>query len=127
MAVLNPYAQYKDLTVNTATPGMLIIMLFEGAVKNINIAIKAIDEKNVQQAHDALIKTQDIYSSLMFSLNENVQISAQLKNLYAYILDRLAEANIKKDVDILHEVLGYTQEFRDTWKEAERKIHMGQS
>ena len=124
MAAVNPYLQYQQQSINTATPGMLIVMLFESAVKNINLAVRAIDDHNVEASHNALIKVQNIYSSLDGYLNPAVPLSADLHNWYEYILRRLMEANIKKDKEILSEVLSYTVEFRDTWKEAEKKIHL---
>jgi len=123
----DPHAQYKDLAITTATPGGLIVMLFEGAVKNINIAARAIEENDIQLAHDSLVKTQDIYSALIGSLNNDLPISAQLKNLYTYIIERLAEANIKKDASILTELLEFTHDFRDTWKEVEKRMQMALS
>ena len=124
MAVANPYNQYQEQSINTATPGMLIIMLFESAAKHINAGIRAVEEGNIQDSHNAIIKAQDIYSALSGCLDESVPMSKDLKDMYEYILKRLCEANIKKDAEILREVHAYTVEYRDTWKEAEKSIHL---
>ena len=124
MAAINPYANYRDQSVNTATPGELIVMLFNGALRNINIAVNAINNKDVESAHNAIIKTQNIFCALLAGLDQSLEVSAGIRDLYEYIIDRLITANIKKDKDILAEVAGLAQELRDTWQEAERKTHM---
>lgn len=124
MAALNPYNQYREQSINTATPGMLIVMLFDEAIKNINAASRHIGDHNIQDAHNAIIKVQNIYGALKSYLNDNVPLAANLGELYDYIIKRLVEANIKKDRDVLAEILSFTTEFRDTWKEAEKRVHI---
>lgn len=118
------YQKYQEQAVNTATPGMLVIMLFEGAVKNLNIAIKALEEKNIETAHNSIIKVENIYTSLIGYLNGNVAMSGDLKKIYTYLLQRLVEANTKKDALILKEVLEFSMDFRETWRQAEKNLHM---
>ena len=124
MPEANAYEKYQEQAVNTATPGMLIIMLFEGAVKNISLAMKAIEEKNIEAAHNAILKAENIYTSLIGFLNDDIAISDSLRKIYTYLLERLIEANTKKDAAILKEVLEFTVEFRDTWRQAEKNIHI---
>ena len=120
----NPYSAYKENHINTSTPGMLLVLMFENAAKHLNIAIKAVNDKNIQESHDAIMQVQSIYTALNGFLDSRIPISANLSALYGYILNKLAEANIKKDAAALEEILGYTAEFRDTWREAEKKIHI---
>ena len=121
---INPLEQYREQAATTATPGMLIIMLFDGAIKNLKLAIKAVQEQKIEDAHNAIMKVDAIYSHLANSLNESVPISSNLRQLYDYLLNRLVEANLKKDEAILNEVLGFSTEFRDTWRQAEKNIHI---
>ena len=121
---INPLQQYKEQVVNTATPGMLIVMLFDGAIKNIKLAIKAVQEQKIEEAHNAIVKTEDIYIYLTNALDNKVPLSANLKELYSILLKRLVEANVKKDESILNEVLDFTVELRDTWRQAEKNIHI---
>jgi len=127
MPAMNPYANYRDQSVNTATPGELIVMLFNGALRNISIASNAINNRDIESAHNAIIKTQNIFCALLAGLDQSLEVSRGIKDLYDYILDRLVDANIKKDKDVLAEVSELTQELRDTWQEAERKTHMTQA
>ena len=121
---INPMEQYKTQAANTATPGMLVIMLFDGAIKNLKLAIKAVQENKIEDAHNAIVKTENIYSHLLSTLNEDVPISATLKQYYKYFLRRLLEANFKKDESILNEILEFSIEFRDTWRQAEKNRHI---
>jgi len=124
MAVTNPMRQYQEQVMNTATPGMVTVMLFDEVIKNINIAMRAIDEQNIQDSHNAILKAENIYAALSGALDEKFEISKNLAQLYEYMASRLAEANIKKDKEILKEVITFSTEFRDTWKQAEKNIHM---
>ena len=121
---INPLEQYRTQVENTATPGMIIVMLFNGAIKNIKLAVKSIHEQKIEEAHNSIVKAENIYSYLMSALDDNVPISAELRKLYDYLLRRLIEANLKKDELILNEVLEFSIEFRDTWSQAEKNIYI---
>jgi flagellar protein FliS len=118
MAITNPYQQYRQQSVMTASPGELTLMMYNGCIRFIKQAIQHIKDKDVEGAHNAIIRVQDIVSELMLSLNMDYQVSDNLMSLYDYIFRRLVEANTKKDTEILEEVLGLITELRDTWAEA---------
>jgi flagellar protein FliS len=118
MAITNPYQQYRQQSVMTASPGELTLMMYNGCIRFIKQAIQHIKDKDVEGAHNAIVRVQDIVSELMLSLNMDYQVSDNLMSLYDYIFRRLVEANTKKDTEILEEVLGLITELRDTWAEA---------
>jgi len=119
----NPYKQYQQTAVETASPERLIIMLYDGAVKFINQAKISMNEGNIEETNKALLKTQDIISELMIGLNMEIgEVAQNLYNLYDYFKRRLVEANTKKDIAILDEVLGHLVELRDTWVAAAAKL-----
>ena len=120
----NPAAIYQEQVINTATPGMVTVMLFDEAAKNIKIAMGAINAKNIQESHNAIMKAQNIYTALNGFLSENYEISKHLSKLYNYLAGRLAEANAKKDNAILTEVLEFTVDFKETWKQAEKNASL---
>ncbi|MGM0829944.1 MAG: flagellar export chaperone FliS [Bacillota bacterium] len=130
MAINNPYAAYQNNSVNTASPGELTLMLYNGSLKFIHIAKKAIEEKNIELKNTNIQKTQAIVNELMVTLNTDLEVSQNLMSLYDYINRRLTEANIKNDVAILEEVEGLITDFRDTWKQViqlnRQKQHAGQ-
>lgn len=121
----NPYSRYKEQTINTATKEELTLMLYDGCIKFINIAILAVEEKDFQLANTNIIKAENIISEFMLTLNMDIEISNNLYTLYEYLNNRLIEANIQKNKDILEEVKGFIIELRDTWKEAMKLSRMG--
>ena len=117
MAIPNPYQSYKQNSVNTASPGELTLMLYNGCLKFIHQAKKGIIEKNIQDKNNSILRAQDIIRELMVTLNPNIEVGKQMMSMYDYMLRRLVEANIKNDLEILEEVEGLVTEFRDTWKQ----------
>lgn len=113
----NPYAKIKENSINTATPEDLTLMLYNGAVKFTNQAIISLEKKDYSATNISIQKTKDIIREFQLTLNMDYDISHELYAAYDYMHRRLTEANIKKDMDILNEVLEYLRSFRDTWKE----------
>lgn len=113
----NALNTYKQNSVTTASPGELTLMLYNGCLKFLVKAKKAIASKNVQEKNTNLLKAQAIINELMVTLNQDIEISKQMLPLYEYMKSRLIEANIKSDSAIIEEVEGLVTEFRDTWKE----------
>ncbi|WP_226618563.1 flagellar export chaperone FliS [Cytobacillus firmus] len=117
MAISNPYQSYQQNSVNTASPGELTLMLYNGCLKFIHQAKKAIEEKNIEIKNTNIQKAQSIIQELMVTLNMDIEVSKNMISLYDFMNRRLMEANIKNDASILDEVEGLVTEFRDTWKE----------
>lgn len=122
----NPYAQYTNNKINTASPAELTLMLYDGAIKFCNIAIMGIEEGNIQKAHDNILKTEKIISELKITLNHKYPIAEDFENIYTYLIRRLHMANIQKSKEILEEVNTHLRSVRDTWKEVMRKCKTGE-
>lgn len=118
MALNNPYQSYQQNSVNTAAPGELTLMLYNGCLKFIVLAKKAIAEKNIGERNTNIQKAQSIINELMVTLNMDYEVSKNMMSLYEFIKQRLVEANIKNDSTILIEAEELVTEFRDTWKQA---------
>ncbi|MCP4138004.1 MAG: flagellar export chaperone FliS [bacterium] len=114
----NPFNQYKETEVTTASQGKLIVMLYDGAIKFLNIAIDNMEPKTYDIVNTNIIKAQDIITELLLSLNmkEGGEISNNLFNLYMYFKKRLLEANIQKDTGIIQTVVTHLRELRDAWE-----------
>ena len=115
---INVAAAYLDNKIKTATPAELTLMLYDGSIKFCNIAVMAIEENDNSKANTNIIKAQKIMLELRSSLDYKYEISKNLDLLYEYIYSKLIEANMKKDKNILDEVLESLRELRDTWKDA---------
>lgn len=114
---LKGYAAYANSKIMTATPAELTLMLYEGAIKFCNIAIMGIEEKDIEKTHNNIKKVENIITEFQVTLNHKYPVADDFDNVYKYLKDRLLEANVKKDKDILEEVLGHLRTMRDTWKE----------
>lgn len=121
------YNAYLRSKVMTATPAELTLMLYEGAIKFVNKAIMSIEKDDVMGAHNNLMKTQRIIEELRASLDHKYPVAKEFDTVYECILRRLVEANIKKDKDILEEVLEHLRTMRDTWKEVMKNANAPQS
>lgn len=127
MAVMakNPYAQYNSNKILTASPAELTLMLYDGAIKFCNIAIMGVEQHDIQKAHNNIIKVQNIIIEFQVTLNFKYEIANDFNNVYNYLMKRLREANIKKDKEILEEVLEHLHVMRDTWKDVMRLNNKG--
>lgn len=118
MALNKAYNQYKENSIFTASPEELTLMLYNGLVRFIMQAQKAIEGGNIEKAHTSICRAQDIVQEFIASLDIKYEVSQSLMLLYDYMYRQLIDANIKKDKDILEEVLGFARELRDTWTQA---------
>lgn len=117
------YAAYANNKITTASPAELTLMLYDGAIKFCNIAISAIEEENVQKAHTNIIKVERIIEEFQATLDHKYPVAKDFDEVYNYLMIRLREANMKKDKEILEEVLKHLRTMRDTWKEVMRTAH----
>ena len=126
MLVNQGYAAYANNKIMTASPTELTLMLYEGAIKFCNIAITGVEEKNIQKAHENIMKTERIIEELQSTLDYKYPVAKDFDEVYSYLLRRLRQANMKKDKDILEEVLKHLRTMRDTWKEVMHIAHRAQ-
>jgi flagellar secretion chaperone FliS len=114
---------YANQQIETASPEQLLLMLYDGAIRFMNEATKALAENDLESFNTKLIKTQNILSELMSSLDMKVggELAGNLFRLYEYLHYRLVQANIKKDQVMLDEVLGHMKDLRVTWDQAIRQ------
>ena len=118
------YAAYANNKIMTASPAELTLMLYEGAIKLSNLAIAGIEEKDIQKAHTNIMKVERIIEEFQATLNHKYPVSKDFDEVYSYLMIRLKEANIKKDKEIMEEVLKHLRTMRDTWKQVMRTAHM---
>jgi len=96
-------------------------MLYEGAIKFCNIAIMAIEKKDIEKSHVNIVKVENIINYLQSTLDTKYPVSEDYDRIYTYLQQRLAQANIRKDPEILEEVCEHLRSVRDTWKEVMAK------
>jgi len=117
----NPHLQqYNNSKILTASPAELTLMLYEGAIRFCNIAIVGIEQKDIPKAHINIVKAEKIVNHLRVTLDTKYPVAEDFERIYEYLDRRLVQANMKKDIEILEEVLTHLRSVRDTWKEVMR-------
>lgn len=117
----NPYAQYQNSKILTASPAELTLMLYDGAIKFGNIAIQAMNEKDIQKAHTNIVKVERIIEEFRSTLNRDYPVAQDFDNVYVYLLQRLLECNISKNPEIMEEIVSHLRSMRETWVEVMKK------
>ena len=120
MALPNAYGRYNNSKILTASPAELTLMLYEGAIKFCNIAIVAVENKDIEKAHVNIQKIERIIDYFRQTLDMKYPVAEDFERVYSYLSARLIEANLKKDKEILEEINGHLRSMRDTWKEVRR-------
>lgn len=118
---MNGYAnQYLANAVNSASPEQLMLMLYDGAIRFISLGIQAIENGLIDKRAYYINKTSAIVSEFAATLNHdmNPQLAEDLDALYAYMLNRMLEANLKNDPAPLIEVKDMLSGLRVTWAQA---------
>ena len=123
---------YKKASVNTLDQNKLIIMLYDGAIKNANFAVQYMESGEIEKVHDSLIKTKNIVTELLATLNmdQGGEIAQNLKSLYSFMFSQLIEANMEKKskpvlnvIDLLKELRGAWVQIREKKKPEEKKSY----
>ncbi len=123
---------YQAQAVLTASPGQLVLMLFDGTLRflgHARDALESTDEspRRIEAINTNLLKAQNILAELQATLNLEAggEYAANLDRLYDYYLRRLFEANLRKDVKPVIEVEKLVRELRDGWAEMLRTQDAG--
>lgn len=119
----NAYAAYQNTGIKTASQGKLIVLLYEGAVKNLTAAENCfgedgkIEAKDIEKFGSYIMKAQDIISELQVSLDmeKGGQIATNLMSLYVYFNQELMSASINKDKKKLDFVLNMMTQLSGAW------------
>lgn len=120
MQQANVYTQYKNQSLETLTKGEIIIKLFEEASKQLTMAIFAINGEDMVKSYNSIAKVQKIISTLRSSLDKKYPISIELDSIYLFIYEQLTEANLKKNLPLLKDLLQMIDEFKVTFRQAYR-------
>lgn len=111
---------YRKMQTATASPAELIGMLYDALLKNLRRAEDGLRAKEIEPAHHALVRSQDIVLELIASLDVDAEgevgaIARQLAPLYEYMYRRLLDASIRKDMAPVAEVRTLVTPLRQAW------------
>lgn len=108
---------YRQAAVGTMDQNKLIVMLYDGAIRHIKLAIQNMEGGDVEKVHNGLVKGKNIVSELMASLDleRGGDIAKNLQNLYTFMFGQLIEANVQKNKGPAETVLNLLQQLREAW------------
>jgi flagellar protein FliS len=117
------YHTYQRMQTETATSGQLIALLYDAMLRSLTRAEGGLEERNLQQSHEALLRSQDIVLELIASLDTGAEgdvgaMARQMAPLYEYMYHRLLDASLHKDVEAVREVRRLILPVRDAWSNA---------
>lgn len=115
---------YKTQQVMTASPEQLTLLLYNGALRFLNESILAMEQGNIQKAHNANMRVQNIVREFVITLDMNYEISKNFAQLYEYTEYCLIQGNIKRDVKQLQEAKNVLEELRDAWTGAMKQSQL---
>jgi flagellar protein FliS len=119
----NPWESYRQAATKTATPGQLVLMLFDGALRFLDRALIGFDLDDPLESNLAInnniLKAQDIIRELNASLNMELggEFSATMRRLYNYYDSQLSKSNLQKDPTGVQLVIRLLTEIRNAWSE----------
>ena len=115
---MNGVTAYRDTTVTTQNKGRLIVLLYDGAIKFMRLAIKELEAGNYEAKGQYVNRAQDIINELNAVLDTDAggEIATNLRKLYCFMNNRLSQANIKRDPQIIRDVIILMEELNRSWK-----------
>jgi len=117
----DPVNAYKEIQIKTANQIRLIVMLYDGAIRHVNLALDAFAEghRGYDVINSHLIGAQDILSELMASLDfdKGGVLAKNLFSLYSFMNRRLLDGNLSKDQAPIVEVKKMLSDLREAWDE----------
>jgi flagellar protein FliS len=115
---MNGIATYQENTVNTQSKGRLIVMLYDGAIKFMRLAITEMEKKNYEAKGRYINKALDIINELnvVLDMDAGGDIAGNLRKLYIFMSNQLSQANIKCDPQLVRDVIKLMEELNKGWK-----------
>ena len=123
MSLPNPYAQYRQNAIETATPARMVVMLYDGAIRFLTQALAATAAKRYGEQSQLIGKAQSIIAHLHDTLNPETgrAFAGPLLGIYTGLLRTLTEANIKNQTEPVENAIAILRELRETWAEVDRQ------
>ena len=120
LAIAKETANVEELIVDMA------FNYYNKNIKQVTKALNNISEQDIQKAHDNIMKVEHIIEEFQSTLNHKYPVAKDFNEVYNYLMMRLQEANMKKDKEIMEEVLKHLRTMRDTWKQVMKLAHTQQ-
>lgn len=111
--------RYLADSVTTATPGRLLVMLYDRLCLDLTRAVTALGAGERETASTMLLHAQDIVAELRGSLRvESWSAGPGLADVYSFLLTELVQANVRQDAAKAAACLSIVEPLRDAWRQA---------
>ena len=123
MSRRKPWESYRKVATQTASPGQLVLMLYDGALRFLETALTGFDHRDPRLFNETIsnniIRAQAIIHEMNANLNmaEGGEVASNFRRLYNYFYRRLTQANRAKKKDPILEVINHLRALRETWAE----------
>jgi flagellar protein FliS len=109
---------YQQTAIGTQSKGRLIVMLYDGAIKFMKLAIRELEAGNHAAKGQYLNRAQDVINELnaVLDMDEGGEIARNLRRLYLFMNRRLNEANAKRDPQMIRDIVTLMEELNQSWK-----------
>jgi flagellar protein FliS len=118
--MLNAFEQYKRTSVNTMTKGELLVLLYDEAIKKMNLSKILMENNDYANANISLEKCRKIFNHLIVTLDDKYPLSKDLAEMYMFFNKELIMASSKKSVQNIDNILPLVKDLRNTWAEADK-------
>jgi flagellar protein FliS len=109
---------YQDTAVTTQSSGRIVVLLYEGAIKFLKMALREIESQNPEGKGVYITKAIDIIYELntVLDMKAGGEIAQNLRSMYTFMIQHLNKANLKQDANRVKEVLGLLEELNEGWR-----------
>ena len=115
---MNGIGVYKNTSVTTQSKGRIIVMLYDGAIKFLKQAIRDLENNDFEGKGRNITRAQDIIVELnsVLDMEAGVEMSHNLRSLYNFMSKHLSQANIRRDRQMLQEVISLLEDLNQSWR-----------
>jgi len=115
---MNGVSAYQETSIATESKGRLVVMLYDGAIKFMRLAIRELEAKDYEAKGRYIDRAQDIINELnaVLDMESGGEIAANLRKLYVFMSKRLSEANVQRDPQMIREIISLMEELNKGWR-----------
>jgi len=118
---------YRTIATQTASPGQLVLMLYEGAIRFLERALAGFEHTDPldfnQTINNNILRARDIINELNSSLDldQGGELAFTLRRLYDFMNRQLLRSNARKAPEGIHDTLRLLNALRDAWSQMLRR------
>lgn len=121
---MDPLKAYKSVKRQTTSPQQAVVMAYDGIIKFLSHAREKMKEKDYATTNEYIFKARRLLSELTLALNDEAgELADKFRAVYNYCYNRTIEANLRKEPEMIDEVIRLISPLADAWHEAVEKIN----